>query len=250
MIYRHRTIQDNVIEDILSKTAKHTRKESEFNQDPSSADSPPASTVQKWFSNILKPQNAPIPITTYNLPSDPTSPKSINNQTAPPLPPGQSTPRKSRFQNSNTATQAQQIPTPTAPPNSKRTFKSAANLTTSATNSPTRLDPQLLSPPKHLVVSAHRRSISSSTCSVPESRGLSPQRNLVESAQRRSISASSCSNDRILPKSNGDLQFQVEDKPIQDLNGYLKEQRTKIFKIMSGEMNSKAKIVLSGPSNS
>lgn len=36
----------------------------------------------------------------------------------------------------------------------------------------------------------------------------------------------------------------------QDLNSFLKEQRVKIEMLMNGEINGKAKIVLSGPSNS
>lgn len=240
--------------EILSKTAKFTRDNSEINQDPpSSGDASPTSTVQKWFPDANKPQNTLIPNPNYpNVPtSEPTSPKSlIANENLSHFPPRQSTtPRKSRFQNS-------QIPAVTNPPtNSKRTFKIPANLTSStssaATNSPTRFDPQILSPPKNLVESSHRRSISSNTCSVPEFQILSPPKNLVESVHRRSISASTCtSNDRILPKSNGNEQFHEEDKTNQDINGYLNEQRTKILKIMSGEMDATAKIVLSGPSNS
>lgn len=236
--------------EILSKTAKFTRNNSEINQDPpSSGDASPTSAVQKWFSDTLKPQNTPISNPNYpNVPtSEPTSPKSLiaNENLSHFLPRQSTTPRKSRFQNS-------QIPALTnPPPNSKRTFKNPANLTSStssaATNSSTRFDPQILSPPKNLIESSHRRSISSNTCSVP----LSPPKNLVESVHRRSTSASTCSsNGRILPKSNGNEEFHEEDKTNQDLNGYLNEQRTKVLKIMSGEMDATAKIVLSGPSNS
>ncbi|KAL2465397.1 Uncharacterized protein Adt_41248 [Abeliophyllum distichum] len=138
------------------------------------------------------------------------------------------------------------IPTPTNHPAiSKRNFKDTASTTNNAPT--TILDTPLLSPPKHLIESAHRRSISSTTCSRPESNVLSPPRNLVESAHRRSISSSTCSTDRILQKSNGLLK--EGDLKSQELNKFLKEQRIKIEKILSGGINGKAKIVLSGPSN-
>lgn len=73
----------------------------------------------------------------------------------------------------------------------------------------------------------------------------------MESAHRRSISSSTCSTNRILKKSNVDNgQLKEGDLKGQELNKFLKEQRIKIAEIMSGEINGKAKIVLSGPSNS
>lgn len=59
----------------------------------------------------------------------------------------------------------------------------------------------------------------------------------VESG-RRSISSYSDQNSQ----NSGDL--------LKDINGFLKEQRVKIKKLISGEIDGTAKIVLSGPSNS
>lgn len=95
---------------------------------------------------------------------------------------------------------------------------------------------------------------------MPEAEVLSPPRNLVESAHRRSISSSTCRADRVLQKDNMD-DWQLKNGGLKDqdfnsflkdqeLNGFLKGQRVKIEKLMGGEINGKAKIVLSGPSNS
>ncbi|KAL2482568.1 uncharacterized protein Fot_44012 [Forsythia ovata] len=177
---------------------------------------------------------------------DPTPP-SPSSLVGPPFPPRQSVHRKSRFQTDPNAPLSQPIPAPTNRLSiSKRNFKDTASTTNNAPT--TILDTPLLSPPKHLIESAHRRSISSTTCSRPEAKVLSPPRNLVESAHRRSISSSTCSTDRILQKSNGPLK--EGDLKGQELNKFLKEQRIKIEKILSGEINGKTKIVLSGPSNS
>lgn len=79
---------------------------------------------------------------------------------------------------------------------------------------------------------------------MPEKQVLSPPRNLVESAHRRSISSSTCLIDRNL-QNPSDVNGQLED-----LNGFLKKQRIQIGKLLNGEINGNAKIVLSGPSNS
>lgn len=47
-----------------------------------------------------------------------------------------------------------------------------------------------------------------------------------------------------------DTQLKDGDLKGHDLNRFLKQQRVKIEKLLSGEINGKAKIVLSGPSNS
>lgn len=75
----------------------------------------------------------------------------------------------------------------------------------------------------------------------------------MESAHRRSISASTCSMDKIAPKNNASHGGLKEEKGASDhniLNGFLKEQRIKLEKVLNGEIEAKAKIVLSGPSNS
>ncbi|XP_007037768.2 PREDICTED: uncharacterized protein LOC18604974 [Theobroma cacao] len=216
--------------EILSKSAKHSRNKSEtLDSLNSPVDMSPAEAVHKWFSNILKPTNH------TPLSSGPPSP-TTDHTAAPALPPRQSSLRKSRFQVDAPAPHAQGIPVP-----SRRTFKPQA---------PSQ-DTQLLSPPKNLIESAQRRSISYSTCSYPENKPLSPPRNLVESAQRRSISKSTCSLENIAPRSNSNGWSKEEDGTREvGLNEFLKEQRTKIEMILNGEVDFRAKIVLSGPSNS
>ncbi|CAK9137535.1 unnamed protein product [Ilex paraguariensis] len=239
---RNRAVDKGFSGEILSKSTKQTLNNPKSFDQPPPAEISPASAVQKWFSNILKlPNHNPPPHSSDRTKPHPTDlPTTNSNHTVPLPPPRQSTHRKSRFQDGTNATQPQTIP-PHSP--SKRTFK------TTTTNSPAQ-DTQLLSPPKHLIQSANRRSISSSTCSVPERQVLSPPRNLVESARRKSMSSSTCSTDRNLQKPTLGERFREEDTSGRDLNGFLKEQRIKFGKILSGEINEKAKIVLSGPSNS
>ncbi|KAL2515607.1 uncharacterized protein Fot_29578 [Forsythia ovata] len=185
-----------------------------------------------------------------SLSPDSTPPSPTSPLGAPTLPLRRSTHCNSRFQTDPSAPLSQPIPTPTnLPAISKRTFKNTA---TTANNAPaTILDTQFLSPPKHLIESTHQRTLSSNTCSVTEAEVLSPPRKLVESAHRRSISSSTCSIESNLQKSNVD-NWQLKEKVLkaQELNVFLKEQRIKIGKILSGEIRRKAKIVLSGPSNS
>ncbi|XP_024976349.1 uncharacterized protein LOC112514249 [Cynara cardunculus var. scolymus] len=272
---RNRSV-DGFTGEILTKSAKHshsrnnsqTTVDSISNSSPQPTDVSPASAVQKWFSNILKPPTAgdPTPPATAATTSpDMIPPRAsthrrsrFENQSSPPLPPISpsatttttttaaadpsafvpprlSTHRRSRFQNDPNAAQPQLIP-------SKRTIK------TTATTTPA--DTQILSPPKHLLESAQRRSISSSTCSL-NNQILSPPRNLVESAQRRSISSSTCFTDKISRKPSP-IRGELKDSELgqQDLNGFLNNQRIKILKLLKGEIKGKAKIVLSGHSNS
>ncbi|XP_057804255.1 uncharacterized protein LOC131019683 [Salvia miltiorrhiza] len=255
---RHRAVQ-GISGEILSRTAaNHTRNRSESNLDPPQSDSEPsspASEIQKWISNNLKiPNNNPDPI----ISPEPTPPSPTSNLGAPPLPPRQSFHRRTRFQTDPRSPLSHPITTPTNPPaNSipKRTFKSTPPNTNTIPD-----NQQLLSPPRNLVDSAHRRSLSSSTCSVPDAGLLSPPRNLVESAHRRSVSSSTCRNDKIFQKDNSDdgqihKGVSKDQEPDgfskdQDFNSFLKEQRLKIEMLMNGEIKGKAKIVLSGPSNS
>ncbi|KAL5724918.1 hypothetical protein ACHQM5_008122 [Ranunculus cassubicifolius] len=220
---RHRPIE-SFSGEILTKSAKHSRNKSEtFETKQNGIDASPASAVQQWFSNILKP-HTPSEQPLQQIPQDSFQDDQPDN-TVQPKPPRQ--PRKSRFREVNTNPQS--IPT-------RRIFK----LPTS--------DMQLLSPPKNLIESAHRRSISVSTCSLSENRILSPPRNLVETAHRRSISASTCALDKISAKEVSDSSENGDG--LKDLNAFLKEQRLKIKRISNGEINSKAKIVLSGSTNS
>ncbi|KAF9667925.1 hypothetical protein SADUNF_Sadunf15G0073800 [Salix dunnii] len=234
---RHRSVEAFSGE-ILTKSAKHSRNKSESLVE-TPAEPSPASQFQKWFSNILKPPsdcNVPVP--------NRSSPHQSNDRSSPlldppalNLPPRQSSYRKSRFQTETPETTPQGIPV-----TSRRTFKPAPIF---------RQDTQLLSPPKNLIESAQRRSISSSTCSKPETPLLSPPKNLMESARRRSISKSTCSIEKVAPKPNIN-GWKKEEEAEEDfsLNGFLKEEKTKIEKILNRELDSKAKIILSGPSNS
>ncbi|XP_021657838.2 uncharacterized protein LOC110648051 isoform X3 [Hevea brasiliensis] len=223
---RHRALE-GFSGEILTKSAKHSRNKSEsLDSMPSSPSEPsPASQVQQWFSNMLKPSN-PQSHQPNDSPTHSIDPMALTVQ------PWQPTYRKSRFQ---TEPPSQGVPVP-----SRRTFKPAPLPET-----------QMLSPPKNLIESAHRRSISSSTCSQPEKQLLSPPRNVVESAHRRSIARSTCSIEKIAPKPNvnGWQQNEEEGEREVSLNGFLKNQRIKIEKILNGEIDSKAKVILSGPSN-
>ncbi|VVA25879.1 PREDICTED: prune homolog [Prunus dulcis] len=204
---RHRAAE-SFSGEILSKSAnKHTRNKSDvlLLEGPTSPASPvessPASAVHKWFSNILKPNSNPF------LAQQP-NPEPMAQTGSARLPVN----RRSRFQNDPSSPRPQGIPIP-----SRRTFQS-----------PTLLpDAKPLSPPKNLVPSAHRRSISSSTCS--NGKGV----------QKPSVIG--------WPKDEAQVQTQNQDL---DLNRFLKEQRTKVEKVLDGQVNAKAKIVLSDPSNS
>lgn len=76
----------------------------------------------------------------------------------------------------------------------------------------------------------------------------------MESAHRRSITKSTCAIEKVAPKSyvNGGLVEEEKDGALEkiSINEFLKEQRIKIEKILNREVDTKAKIVLSGPSNS
>ncbi|KAD4385683.1 hypothetical protein R6Q59_010306 [Mikania micrantha] len=246
---RHRAV-DGFTGEILTKSANktHSRNNSQTENSPPPNLSP-TSAVQKWFNNILKPPNEITPppdiipprASTHRRsrfenqsPPPPTLPSATMN-TMPPafdptalVPPRLSAHRKSRFQNDPSLAQPQKAPSTTPPAGT-----------------------QMLSPPKHLHGSTQRRSVSSSICSFPEKQILSPPRNLVESAHRRSISSSTCFTGKI-QKISSPINGQVKDlEPGQvDLNRFLKDQRIKIQKLMTGEIKGKAKIVLSGHSNS
>ncbi|PON72305.1 hypothetical protein PanWU01x14_066960 [Parasponia andersonii] len=195
--------------EILSKSAKHSRNKSETlaTGDSPAPGSPtellsPASVVHNWFSNIVKPSN----------PTTPTPPQQ-NFEPEPRVPTLLSRPsllRKSRFQTDPSSPGPQGIPTP-----SGRSSQSGPITLLTETH--------LLSPPKNLIESAQRRSVSSSTCSVEK------------------IASKLSSNG--LPSESGEIRE-------LGLNGFLKERRIKVGKILGGGANAKAKIILSGPSNS
>uniref|UniRef100_A0A7N1A6V0 Exopolyphosphatase n=1 Tax=Kalanchoe fedtschenkoi TaxID=63787 RepID=A0A7N1A6V0_KALFE len=88
------------------------------------------------------------------------------------------------------------------------------------------------------------------SCSLRDDRVLSPPRNLVESAHRRSISSNTCSVEKFTSKTEKESFVEKGGDGRRDLNGFLKQQRTRITKVLDGEGRGTAKIVLSGTSNS
>ncbi|CAL1390582.1 unnamed protein product [Linum trigynum] len=200
-------------EEILTRSARHSRNGS-IGSD-SVVDSSPASQVHKWISNNLKPPTSNGSSPEYQSPNNNNNGALIfpANDAGSPLPPRQSTIRKSRFRSAPKPSQPP-LPPASSPQDIPRRFKQAP------VPEPTG---QMLSPPKNLVESAHRRSISKSTCSI----------------------------EKIAPNSSGreDDQLSGEQQELS-LNGFLKKQRAKIEQIMNKEVEGKAKIILSGPSNS
>ncbi|KAM7272197.1 hypothetical protein ACFE04_026860 [Oxalis oulophora] len=237
---RHRAVE-SFSGEILTKSAKHSRNKSDIpdieTESPSS--SSPADAVHKWFSNFLK-----SPPSDINTPptSEPSSPRTNADQTAAPtLPPRQPNNRKSRFQTDTPAILQQGVAVP-----SRRTFKTLTENT------------QLLSPPKNPVEPKHQRTLSNtSNGSFSDNKLLSPPRNLVESAHRRSISKSTCAVEKTSPNPSMKAELGDQEEPRRfnegekiSINEFLKQQRTKVERILNGELNSKAKIVLPGHSNS
>ncbi|XP_022954466.1 uncharacterized protein LOC111456732 [Cucurbita moschata] len=80
---------------------------------------------------------------------------------------------------------------------------------------------------------------------------LSPPKTLTNPPPRRTVSSSACSIQSIRPKSNLN-EFSRDDSEDLEfgLNGFLKEQRSKIQQISDGQLDVEVKIILSGPSNS
>lgn len=71
----------------------------------------------------------------------------------------------------------------------------------------------------------------------PETPLLSPPKNLMESAHRRSISKSTCSIEKVAPKPNiNGWKKEEEGEEDFSLNGFLKEEKTKIEKILNREL--------------
>ncbi|KAI3970407.1 hypothetical protein MKX01_024054 [Papaver californicum] len=236
--------------EILSKSARHSRKKSEtIELTRPTAEASPASAVHQWFSNIFNPHHHQQQQERQQLQqhqqeqqqqqqesSDSDQPDSIPLQ-----PPRHAIVRKSRFRdNLSTSTD-----TSTKPNLSRRTFKS---------NNSVPGSPKVLSPPRNLIESVHRRTNSSSTCALPEIQLLvSPPKNLLESTHRRSISSSTCSLNKFSLRpdsSRNNIKEVVEGHGYRDLNGFLEEQRSSIARISNGDSDDQAKFVLSGSSNS
>ncbi|KAL5544133.1 hypothetical protein UlMin_007917 [Ulmus minor] len=200
---RHRALE-TFSGEILS-SAKHGRNKSESFANSEETISPtelssPTSAVHQWFSNIHSPSN----------PTTPSQPNPEPQSQTPTLPPLQkSLPRRSRFHKDPSSPRPQGIPIP---------------LGRNVGPNPTLFTPTPL---------------------------LSPPKNLIESAQRRSISSSTCSAQKIPLKPNlNDWSYEASGTQELDLNGFLKEQRSKVEKILNNEADAKVKLILSGPSNS
>ncbi|CAN0900332.1 hypothetical protein LINGRAHAP2_LOCUS20783 [Linum grandiflorum] len=194
-------------EEILTRSARHSRNGSIGSEQ--SAETSPASQVHKWISNNLKPPNGSSPEYQFSNPA---------SESGLPPPPRQSTHhRRSRFKAESPISQPQSSSSPQDIP---RRFKHQGHA--GAAPPPPPRSGQVLSPPKNLVESAHRRSISKSTCSI----------------------------EKIAPNqiAHGD-EASAGDQEVS-LNGFLKKQRVKAEQIMNKEIDGKAKIILSGPSNS
>ncbi|KAK9090300.1 hypothetical protein Sjap_023477 [Stephania japonica] len=205
------------------RSANHSRNKSESfeGQGIGEPDSP------QWFANNLGHRQTLADHFKHSNSKEEEQPLDPTIKGKPPRLPV----RKSRFQDVPATTQS--VGSPTMP---RKSFRSSSSGQLD--------DHQLLSPPKSLTDPAHRRSLSSST--FYEDKVLSPPRRLVESIQRRSISSSTCSVDKIPPRQDSKGRSLQEE----DLNMFLKEQRSKMYGISSGEIHVKAKIVLSGSSNS
>ncbi|CAN1233629.1 hypothetical protein LINPERPRIM_LOCUS3962 [Linum perenne] len=203
-------------EEILTRSARHTRNGSSVSEQ-SAESSSPTSQVHKWISNNIKPPNGSSP--EYQLPkqnNNNTSLVYLANDSGLPLPPRQSTHRRSRFQAESPQPQSQPHSS-SSPQDIPRRFKHHGG----HVPAPPPRSGQVLSPPKNLVESAHRRSISKSTCSI----------------------------EKIAPNQIGHVDEASGEQDLS-LNGFLKKQRTKAEQIMNKEIDGKAKIILSGPSNS
>lgn len=87
------------------------------------------------------------------------------------------------------------------------------------------------------------------SCLLRDDGVLSPPRNLMESAHRRSISSNTCSVERHSVKTDEKNSLENGDMG-RDLNAFLKQQRVRVNKVLDGEERGEAKIVLSGTSNS
>ncbi|KAJ0972479.1 hypothetical protein J5N97_020438 [Dioscorea zingiberensis] len=147
------------------------------------------------------------------------------------LPPRHPSRRKSRFTDDSQ---------PPVPP--RRTFRNSSPGPGPAAVEPDSRNNLVLSPPRNLVETAHRRSISSSTCSLEKLSILESQNGLDSSnlRGRRSISVNSVPGFR-----NLDM---VVDEDVTLINSFLVRQRALAARIVSRRMTAKAKIVLSDSS--
>lgn len=94
----------------------------------------------------------------------------------------------------------------------------------------------MLSPPRRIVESVHRRSVSSSTCSVDRDRvggGL------------KMIGPDNFADDVSV-----DSSVKEEKEKEGGLNAFLKDNRRKAEEVLCGARDAKINVVLSGPSNS
>ncbi|KAL4634169.1 hypothetical protein ACB092_04G179200, partial [Castanea dentata] len=171
--------------------------------------------------------------------------------------------RNTSFDNLNTATATTTTPTPSDSFPTSAVQKWFFNILKPSNNNPT--PPSLPSSPDPPNSQSNSATSPAPSPQVPQQQQqqqqqklvLSPPRNLVESAHQRSISSSTCSLDKTAPKlkatTNVGEEFKEEEEYSVDdasLNGFLKQKRIKVKKLLNGELNAKAQIVLSGPTNS
>ncbi|CAL9074984.1 unnamed protein product [Musa acuminata var. zebrina] len=150
------------------------------------------------------------------------------------LPPKQPYHRTSRFREETPSEPLSPAAT------SRRTFRSRSPAPPPAEAEEDAAQRQpLLSPPRNLVESAFRRSVSSITCSLETLTGLEKEKG---SDRRKAISSSLKACNR-LPESS-------PPENMRQINAFLRRQRKMIGRISRGGASAKAKIILSGSSNS
>lgn len=147
------------------------------------------------------------------------------------LPPRHPSHRKSRFNDDS------QPPIP-----SRRNFRSSSPGAAAAAEPASRND-LVLSPPRNLVETAHRRSISSSTCSL-ERLSMAGNEKELESSKprgRRSVSVNA------VPGGGRNLDM-VVDEDVMLINSFLRKKRSLAARIVNRRLTANAKIVLSDSS--
>ncbi|KAI4365955.1 hypothetical protein MLD38_021890 [Melastoma candidum] len=209
---RHRKV-DSFSEEILIKsTAKHTRNLS---------DTPSLSAVTPPESPVGSPPNT--------------------------LPPRSSALRRSRFRvpDPPDSSSAAEAPPPLSPPKDATAFRRSASSSlfpagSSSDDHGGSAGGDVLSPPRRIVESVHRRSVSSSTCSVDRDRVGGGLKMISKDDFADDFSVDSCIKEE-----------KLKDKEKEGgLNAFLKDNRRKAEEVLCGARDARINIVLSGPSNS
>ncbi|WOL18740.1 hypothetical protein Cni_G27537 [Canna indica] len=214
---RHKSLEGISDEILRRSSARHSRN-------PSS-------------DSFLPPGDTRLSVAFSGDPQHPTSDEDEGSRPPPPLPPKLPFRRTSRFrQETPSAPHFPAASATTAAPTSRRTFRGRSPAPPPEEDAAPRQ--RLLSPPRNLVESAHRMSVSSTTCSMET---LSRSEKEKASIHRRALSSSFETSDSTAEApSPGD---------VRQINAFLKRQRKMIGWISSDEVSAKAKIILSGSSN-